>query len=139
MSIPSDGLTDKEIEEILSMKNVAVVGMSRDEAKPAHYVPRYLKTKGYRIIPVNPFADEILGEKCYKSLLEVPEQVDIVEIFRPSNDVQPIVKDAIKKGVKVVWMQEGIYNAEAAKEAKSKGIKVVWNRCMMVEHRRLIG
>jgi len=134
-----DGLDDEEVKGILKLRNVAVVGASKDPSKPAHYVPRYLSAHGYNIIPVNPLAGEILGRKSYPSLAEVAEQVEVVDIFRPSKDVLPIVRDAIKKGVKVVWMQEGICNREAADEAKKHGIKTVWNRCMMKEYARLYG
>ena len=133
----SDSHSDAEIKQILSMKNVAVVGMSRDPRKDAHHVPKYLIENGYNVIPVNPSAESILGRKCYKSLLDVPERIDIVDVFRPSEDVPPIVKDAITKRVKVVWMQLGISNNEAAQEASKHGIKVVYNRCMLVEHGRL--
>lgn len=133
----SDKHSDSEIREILSMKNVAVVGMSKNPEKDAHKIPKYLMNSGYNVIPVNPTADEILGKKCYKNLLEIPGSVDIVDVFRPSEDVPPIVKDAIAKGVKVVWMQLGISNEEATKEASEKGIMVVYNRCVMKEHRRL--
>lgn len=133
----SDKHSDSEVREILSMKNVAVVGMSKNPEKDAHKIPKYLMNSGYNVIPVNPTADEILGKKCYKNLREIPGSVDIVDVFRPSEDVPPIVKDAIAKGVKVVWMQLGISNEEATKEASEKGIKVVYNRCVMQEHRRL--
>lgn len=133
----SDKHSDSEIREILSMKNIAVVGMSKNPEKDAYRIPQYLMNSGYNVIPVNPTADEILGKKCYKNLREIPGSVDIVDVFRPSEDVPPIVKDAIAKGVKVVWMQLGISNDEATKEASEKGIKVVYNRCMMKEHRRL--
>ncbi|HLE34380.1 MAG TPA: CoA-binding protein [Nitrososphaerales archaeon] len=132
-----DSYSDSEIKQILSMKNVAVVGMSRDPSKDAHHVPKYLIENGYNVIPVNPTAEEILGRKCYKSLLDVPDKIDIVDVFRPSEHVPPIVKDAITKGAKVVWMQLGISNNEAAQEASKHGIKVVYNRCMLVEHGRL--
>lgn len=134
-----DNHSDAEIKEILSMKNVAVVGMSRDPNKDAHLIPKYLINNGYNVIPVNPTADEILGRKCYKTLLDVPDRIDIVDLFRPSEHVPPIVKDAIAKGVKVVWMQLGISNEEAAQEASEHGIKVVYNRCMLQEHKRLFG
>jgi len=134
-----DKHSDQEIRQILSMKNVAVVGMSRDPSKDAHLIPKYLINNGYNVIPVNPTADEILGRKCYKSLLEVPEKIDIVDVFRPSEHVPPIIKDAVAKGVKVVWMQIGISNNDAEQEASKNGIKVVYNRCMMEEHRRLFG
>jgi len=140
--IPNDGFSDEEIKKILSeSKVVAVVGASRTSGKPAHYVPAYLKTKGYKIIPVNPFADEILGEKTYKSLKDIPKdiKIDIVDVFRPSEDVINVVKDAIDRGdINLIWLQEGIYNKEAVELAKQHGIRVIWNRCMMKSHKRLI-
>jgi predicted CoA-binding protein len=134
-----DGLDDKEIRGILALRNIAVVGASRDPSKPAHYVPMYLRDHGYNIIPVNPSANEILGRRSSASLSDVVEQVDVVDIFRPSQDVLPIVREALSKGVKVVWMQEGIYNKEAADEARKHGVTAVWDRCMMKEHARLYG
>ncbi len=132
-----DAYSDEEIRSILSLKNVAVVGISRDPSKDAHIVPRYLMENGYNIIPVNPFADEVLGKRSYRSLMDVPDDVDVVDVFRPSDQVHPVVKDAIRKGVKVIWLQLGIYNKEAVEEARRHGIKVVYNRCMMQEHKRL--
>lgn len=134
-----DNYSDAEIEQILSMKNVAVVGMSRDPSKDAHIVPKYLIDNGYNVIPVNPSADQILGLKCYRSLIDIPYEIDIVDIFRPSEYVLPIVKYAIAKHAKVIWMQLGISNKEAEQEASQHGIKVVYNRCMLQEHRRLVG
>jgi Predicted CoA-binding protein len=138
--IPPDGVSEERIKEILkSSKVIAVVGASRTEGKPANYVPAYLKSKGYKIIPVNPFAEEILGEKAYKSLLEIPEEVkiDIVDVFRPPEEVKKVVEEAIKRGVKIVWLQLGIYNKEAVELAKKNNIEIIWNRCMMETHRRL--
>ncbi|MEO9365286.1 MULTISPECIES: CoA-binding protein [Candidatus Nitrosocaldus] len=134
-----DNYSDDEIKSILSLKNIAVVGISRDPNKDAHIVPRYLMENGYNIIPVNPSADQILGRKAYKSLKDVPDDVriDLVDVFRPSDQVLPIVKEAIEKGVKAIWLQLGIYNREAVEEARRHGIKVVYNRCMMQEHKRL--
>jgi predicted CoA-binding protein len=137
--IPPDGLTDEEIKQILSLKRVAVVGMSRDPAKPAHYVPKYLLERGYEIIPVNPTADVILGLRVYKSLKEVPGPVDIVDVFRPSEAVPEVVREAVSVRPKVIWLQEGIYHPEAVEVARANGIRIVWNRCMMKEHRRLSG
>jgi predicted CoA-binding protein len=134
-----DGVDDQELREILRLRNVAVVGASRDPSKPAHNVPQYLLNHGYNVLPVNPAATEILGAKSNPNLLTIDQAVDIVDIFRPSQDVLPVVRDAIRKGVKVVWMQEGIYNKEAADEAKKHGIKAIWNRCIMKEHMRLLG
>ena len=121
---------------------MAVVGLSRDPDKPSYRVAQYLQSVGYRIIPVNPFVDEILGEKSYKSLLDVPEAIEVVDIFRPAEAVPPIVEEAIqlKSRVghpKVVWMQLGIVNEEAARQAKAADFKVVMDRCMMMEHKRL--
>lgn len=125
-----------DIGRILKMKKIAVVGLSKDPGKPSHYVPKYMKEQGYRIIPVNPTAEEILGEKCYKSLSEVGESIDVVNIFRPSNEVMPIVREAIAKKAGAIWMQEGIKNEEAAGEARKHGLLVVMDRCIMKEHRK---
>jgi predicted CoA-binding protein len=130
-------LSDKELKEILrSSKTIAVVGCLRDPEKDAYKVPKYLKEKGYKIIPINPFAEEILGEKVYKNLSEIKEEVDIVDIFRPSEECLEIVKEAIKLKPKVIWMQLGIENKEAEKLAKENKIKVVMNKCIMREHQR---
>jgi hypothetical protein len=134
-----DGLDDKEIRRILALRNVAVVGASRDPSKPAHYVPKYLLDHGYNVLPANPVANEILSRISHSNLAEIEQEVDVVDIFRPSQDVLIVVRDAIRKRVKVVWMQEGIYNKEAADEARKHGIKTVWDRCMMKEHMRLYG
>ncbi|MCS6783959.1 MAG: CoA-binding protein [Candidatus Caldarchaeum sp.] len=126
------------IREILTKyKKIAVVGASREHTKPANYVPRFLMRQGYEVFPVNPFADEIFGQKPYKSLEEVPQPVEIVDVFRPSEAVYEVAVAAAKISPKVFWMQEGIYNREAAELLKSKGVVVVWNRCMMKEHNRL--
>ncbi|TBR06946.1 MAG: CoA-binding protein [Candidatus Nitrosotenuis sp.] len=132
-----DPNTDDEIRQILSLKNVAVVGMSKNAEKAAHYVPKYLQTQGYNIMPVNPTADEILEKKCYSSLQDVNQQIDIVDVFRPSDQVIPVVQEAIKKKPKVIWLQEGIHNPEAEDMARKAGIKIVFNRCMLAEHQRL--
>jgi predicted CoA-binding protein len=136
-------LSQEEIRSVLkSCRTVAVVGLSRNPDKDSYRVAHYLQSVGYRIIPVNPFSDEILGEKCYKSLRDIPETIEVVDIFRPAEDVPPIVEEAIelknKLGTpKVIWMQLGIVNEEAARQARKAGFTVVMNRCMMVEHRRL--
>ena len=132
-----DNFTDDQIREILSLNKVAVIGMSKNSSKAAHYVPRYLSENGYDIIPVNPSTDEILGKKSYDSVSDINEQIDVVDIFRPSDQVLPFVKEAIKKKPKVIWLQEGIHNLESEELAKSHGIKVVFNRCMLAEHQRL--
>lgn len=132
-----DSHTDDEIKHILSMKKVAVIGMSNDEQKAAHYVPKYLHENGFDIIPVNPSSDTILGKKSYPIVSDVPDSVDLVDIFRPSEQVLPFVKEAIKKKPKVIWLQQGIHNEEAEELARKEGIDVVFNRCMLVEHQRL--
>ncbi len=132
-----DSLSDNEIKEIYSLKNVAVIGISKNQEKAAHFVPKYLAENGYNIIPINPSADEILNKKCYPSINDVDESIDIVDVFRPSDQVLPFVKDAIKKKPKVIWLQEGIHNSEAEELARKEGIKVVFNRCMLAEHQRL--
>ena len=132
-----DSHTDEEIKQIFSLKNVAVIGMSKHQEKAAHYVPKYLSQNGYNIIPVNPTADEILDKKCYPSVEDIPESIDIVDVFRPSDQVLPVVQQAIKKKPKVIWLQEGIHNAEAEELARKEGIQVVFNRCMLAEHQRL--
>jgi hypothetical protein len=132
-----DSYTDEEIKEIFSLKNVAVIGLSKNQEKAAHFVPKYLSQNGYNIIPVNPTADKILDKKCYPSVEDVLEPIDIVDVFRPSDQVLPVVQQAIKKKPKVIWLQEGIHNAEAEELARKEGIKVVFNRCMLAEHQRL--
>lgn len=132
-----DSHTDDEIRKIYSLKNIAVVGMSKNPDKAAHYVPKYLHEQGYNIIPVNPTTSEILGKTCYSSLLDIPDEVDIVDVFRPSDQVKPVIEESVKIGPKVIWLQEGIHNPEAEAIAQKAGINVVYNRCMLAEHRRL--
>ena len=132
-----DEYTDEQIRDILSFKKVAVIGMSKHSSKAAHYVPKYLSDNGFDVIPVNPTADEILGKKCYDSVSEINEDIEIVDIFRPSDQVLLVIQEAIKKKPKVIWLQEGIHNPEAEELARKEGIKVVYNRCMLAEHRRL--
>ncbi|MCH8832673.1 MAG: CoA-binding protein [Thaumarchaeota archaeon] len=132
-----DDHSDDEIKQIFSLKNVAVVGMSRHPEKAAHFVPKYLSEQGFNILPVNPMSSEILNKKCYSSVTQVDEPIDIVDVFRPSDQVLPVVKEAIKMKPKVIWLQEGIHNQEAEELARKEGIKVVFNRCMLAEHQRL--
>jgi predicted CoA-binding protein len=137
MSI-TDNHTDEEIRKIYNFRNIAVVGMSRDPAKPAHLVPKYMVERGYNIIPVNPIASEILGRRTYAYVSDIKSQIDIIDVFRPSKDVYPVVEDSIKKlGITVIWLQEGIHNVEAEKIALDNKIDVVFNRCIMAEHMRL--
>lgn len=130
---------DTNAKILAKYKTVAVVGLSRDPKKDSHKVASYLKSVGFKIIPVNPLADEILGEKVYHDLLEIPEKVEVVDIFRPSDEVDSIVDKAIKIGAKAVWMQLGIINEAAAQKAASAGLDVVMDWCMMTEHKRLLG
>lgn len=132
-----DTHSDEQIKKIYALKNIAVVGMSKNPEKAAHYVPKYLAEQGYNIIPVNPTASEILEKKCYPNLLDIPVQIDIVDIFRPSDQVRPVIEEAIKIKPKVIWLQEGIHDPDAESIAKKAGIDVVFNRCMLAEHQRL--
>ncbi len=132
-----DDYSDEQIRDILSLKKVVVIGMSKHSSKAAHYVPKYLSDNGYDITPVNPSAEEILGKKCYGTVSEIDKEIEIVDIFRPSDQVFPFVQEAIKKKPKVIWLQEGIHNFEAEELARKEGIKVVYNRCMLAEHQRL--
>ena len=134
----TDDHTDEEIRKFYIFRNIAVVGMSRDPAKEAHAVPKYMIERGYNIIPINPLASEILGRRTYSRVSDIKSQVDIIDIFRPSNDVLPVVEDSIKKhGISVIWLQQGIHNVEAEKIALDNKIEVVFNRCIMAEHMRL--
>jgi predicted CoA-binding protein len=134
-------MTEEDIKEILlNFKTVAVVGISPKEDRPSYIVASYLKSKGYRIIPVRPDGEEILGEKVYHSLAEIPREigVEVVDIFRKSEDVPPIVEEAIRRSARVVWMQEGVIHNEAGEKAEKAGLKVVMDRCMKKDHQKLI-
>jgi predicted CoA-binding protein len=138
--LPAFQTSDQEAWRLIqSYKTVATVGLSKSPEKPGHFVPKYLKERGYRIIPVNPTAigESLLGEKVYATLREIQDPVHIVQIFRPSADVPPIVEDAIAIGAKVVWMQEGIVNNTAAQRAKEAGLAVVMDKCMLKVHRAM--
>jgi predicted CoA-binding protein len=125
-------------EKILnSNRTVAVVGLSSKPDRPSYKVANYLKEQGYRVIPVNPMEKEILGELCYPDLASIPESVDVVDIFRRSEEVLPVVEEAIRIGAKAVWMQEGVINKEAAARAREAGLMVVMDKCMLKEHRKL--
>ena len=117
-------------------RNIAVVGFSSRQARAGYYVPAYLQQQGYRIIPVNPYLEEGLGQKAYPDLKSVPEPVDLVLLFQRSQNVPPFVDEAIAIGAKAVWMQLGIANEKAAAKARAAGLDVVQNACMLVEHRR---
>jgi predicted CoA-binding protein len=124
-------------EILQSARTIAVVGLSGKRFRPSYGVAEYLKREGYRVIPVNPEETEVLGEKCYPDLDSVPGEVDVVDIFRRSECVPEIVEAAIRKGAKVVWMQEGVIHEEAARRAKEAGLTVVMDRCILKDHRRL--
>ena len=135
----SDSHSDSQIKEIYQLKNIAVVGVSKNEEKPSHQVPKYLIEHGYNVILVNPTVTEVLGRKCYPSVAAVNEKIDVVDVFRKSEDIPAVIDDVLRKkdGIKVFWMQLGIYNEDAERKAKENGIDVVYNRCIMEEHRRL--
>jgi len=136
-TINEETQTLKEIFK--EVKTIAVIGLSPNPQKDSHKVAAYLQKVGYKIVPVYPKGEEILGERVYKSLKEIPFKIDMVDIFRKPAAVMPIVEAAIERGdVKVIWMQVGIVNNEAAKKAKEAGMKVVQNRCSMVDHKNLV-
>jgi len=117
-------------------KTIAVVGLSEKPSRPSYQVAQYMQSVGYRIIPVNPLCSEILGEHCYPDLLSIPEPVDMVNVFRKSEDCLPIAQDAVKIGAKSLWMQQGVINQEAYDHAQSNGLEAVMDKCLMVEHMR---
>jgi len=129
---------DQKMRDILTSTNtIASVGLSSNQEKESFWIVLYLKEQGYRIIPVNPTQTEIMGEKCYPSLSDIPDKVDVVQVFRKPEDVPPVVDEAIKIGAKIVWIQEGIVNNEAAQKAEEAGLQVVMDACMRAAHRRL--
>ena len=131
--------TDAAVRDILEYETIAVVGCSSTPGKAAHDVPSYLLEQGYEIVPVNPFADEVLGRETVDSVTDVEDEIDIVCVFRPSEEVQGIVDDVLEReDVDVIWTQLGIRNDEAAARAETDGRAVVQDRCMKVEHRRLV-
>src|SRR3954468_12791178 len=118
---------------------IAVVGLSADWFRPSYFAAKYMKEHGYRIIPVNPKYPEILGERCYPSLREIPTRVDIVDVFRKTQDVMPIAEAAIAIGAKVLWQQLGVRNEVAAQKARDAGLMAIMDRCVKIEHGRLFG
>jgi hypothetical protein len=131
--------SDAELREILGMERVAVVGCSATPGKDAHEIPKYLLDHGYEVVPVNPTADEIFDRTAYDSLSEVEEEIDVVDVFRPSDEVAGIVDEALDRDdVAVVWTQLGIADAEAAERAEEAGLRVVQDKCIKVEHQRLV-
>ena len=132
-----DSFSDHQITDILSLRTVAVIGMSKHSSKAAHYVPKYLIDNGYDVTPVNPTAEKILNISCYDSVSEIEGPVDIIDVFRPSEQISSIIRDCIEKKPKVIWLQEGIHDFESEELARKAGILVVFNRCMLAEHMRL--
>jgi hypothetical protein len=135
--------TDEELREMLDRSPVAVIGCSTTPGKAAHDVPRYLQDHGYRIVPVNPTADEVLGEPAYDSLADVPDDVALVNVFRPSSEVSDIVDQVLDRheergDADAIWLQLGIRDDEAADRAEAAGLDVVQDRCMKVDHGRLV-
>ena len=124
------------IHELLEARNVAVIGLSADESKPSHYVSRYMQDHGYRILPVNPALNAVLGEKSYPSLADLPLRPDLVNVFRLPRFIPAIVDEMIAFHLPALWLQQGIVHVEAAARAQAAGIRVVMDRCLMVEHRR---
>jgi predicted CoA-binding protein len=118
---------------------IAVVGLSADWYRPSYFAAKYMQEHGYRVIPVNPKYDSVLGEKCYRSLREIPERVEIVDVFRKTADVMPIAEDAIAIGARVLWQQLGVRNEAAAAKARAAGLEAVLDRCVKIEHGRLFG
>ena len=123
------------IKKIFDLKTIAVVGMSPKPERPSHYVALYLKDNGYEIVPVNPGHDEIAGLKSYPSLIDIPVKVDVVDVFRRSEFVDPIAEDAITIGAKALWLQDNVINLDAEKLARDAGLMVVMNDCMLRQHR----
>jgi predicted CoA-binding protein len=145
--VPMASEIENLILKALRFKTIAVVGLSKDPSRPSHDVAQYLKSCGYRIVPINPTIHEVLGEESFRSLLDLPDElkreIEIVDIFRRAEDVPPIVDQAIElhsqfERPKLVWMQLGIVNEKAAASARQAGLEVVMDRCMKIEHARLI-
>jgi predicted CoA-binding protein len=135
--VPRTNADGREIDRILSESStVAVIGLSPKEERPSHDIYRYLKAAGYRVFGVNPGHSEIAGDKVYRSLSDVPSEIDIVNIFRRPEHIPEIVREAIAKNAKTIWMQLGIVNNAAADEARKAGLSVVMNKCIRVEHAR---
>ena len=135
---------DETLRELLAADTIAVIGCSTTEGKPAHDVPSYLQAHGYRVIPINPFADEILGEHAYDSLTAVEEEIDLVDVFRPSDETPDIVDDVVARNeargdAATVWLQLGIASEAAESRADAAGLQFVQDRCIKVEHDRLLG
>jgi predicted CoA-binding protein len=132
--------SNEKLRRILkSTRTIAVVGLSAQWHRPSYFAAKYLQDHGYRIIPVNPMYEEVLGEKCYGSLRDLPGPVDMVDCFRKSAEIPAIAQDAIALGARVLWMQLGVENAQARQRAEEAGLEVVENRCVKIEHGRFYG
>jgi predicted CoA-binding protein len=132
--------SNEKLRRILkSTRTIAVVGLSAQWHRPSYFAAKYLQDHGYRIIPVNPMYEEVLGEKCYRSLRDIPGPVDMVDCFRKSAEIPAIAQDAIALGARVLWMQLGVENAQARQRAEEAGLEVVENRCVKIEHGRFYG
>ena len=127
---------DAVLELLQKYQIIAVVGLSSNPMRPSYAVTEYMQAAGYRIVPVNPNETEVLGEKSYARLEDVPEKIEIVNVFRRAEEVPPVVESAIRVGAKVIWMQLGIENGEGAEKARSAGLVVIEDACILVEHRR---
>ena len=130
--------SDVEIQ-LRESKTIAVVGMSPRPNRPSHYVAKYLMEQGYKVIPVNPAVEEVLGMKSYPDIVSIPERVDMVDIFRRSSQVPPVVEDAIEAGARFIWTQDGVVNEDAATRARNAGMSVVMDNCTLREHSRIYG
>ena len=130
---------DKTRRILLRHKTLAVVGLSAQWHRPSYFAAKYMQEHGYRVIPVNPMYEEILGERCYKSLRDIPEKVDIVDCFRKSSEIPALAEDAIAIGARVLWMQLGVHSAEARTRAEAAGLEVIEDRCVKIEHGRFFG
>lgn len=136
----SDSTDVNTLRRILrDCKTIAVVGLSANWYRPSYFAAKYMQEHGYRVIPVNPMYQEVLGQKCYASLKDIPEKIDIVDCFRKSQDIEPIADQAIAIGAKVLWLQLGVMNEPAAAKARQAGLEVVQDRCVKIEHGRLFG
>jgi uncharacterized protein len=124
---------------LLTSRTIAVVGLSAHWHRPSYFAAKYMQDHGYRIVPVNPTYDEVLGERCYPDILSIPGQIDIVDCFRKAEEIVPLARAAVAKGASVLWMQLGIRNDEAARIATEGGLDVVMNRCVKIEHARILG
>jgi predicted CoA-binding protein len=132
-------MNDAEMKELLlKTRTIAVVGLSDNPDRPSYHVSAYLQSHGYRVIPVNPTVTSVLGERCYPTLKDVPEPVDLVDVFRRPDAVPEVVNDAISIGAKAIWLQEGVVHHDAAAQAEAAGLRVVMDRCILREHLRLM-